>query len=415
MEKEEFDELLELHRKATVFKSNYAFERLERLFRWFLGAQSFTPDEIPKLISQFNSLSTDERERVIFNATHEPHPAYFHLNSDEADKLNIARRELSLHERAQLFKFFEVYGGYTCLDLGEVFSGKIEIDDHSSPPREKEPYAHIYFSDGYRRRVETVDILESVKQNPLAIGHPAIAAAVYYWQRAIYFKNVRNRKDKDDDLEGVKMFREWYSRKRVRVAEKNLQAVCAALEKGAHDRSLDEKAAVVINLEKLDLDNQNNILYRTWKGLKNWEADDDGLERFEEKLLNEGRENANGNLHFDTIMKFLRDEEPAGGYKFVGAIKKPSWKSFRNAFKAWYSMIDVRSVKNYPSQVKKKLPDYKDAAKENVVSRFSIINLFSSTLQTAMVYAREPVWLDEHDIGFNIEDAIEAKCHPEKL
>ena len=67
-------------------------------------------------------------------------------------------------------------------DIANLFDTKLIIDDSSIKEREFKPY--VYVRNSYERisSVETVDILESVRQNGIAIGHPVILFAIQYWQ-----------------------------------------------------------------------------------------------------------------------------------------------------------------------------------------------------------------------------------------
>lgn len=421
--KEEFDELLELRKKANIVpKTNWRFERLEYLLTCMYGLDSFTKEEKDKLMEEFKNLSPEDQHSVVYNAQYKTSPACFYLKYEEAEKLGKARKKLSLHERAQLSDGFSiVFGGLAWLDLGEMFEAEIQIDDHSSPQRESKPYAHLYFSDGYNRRVETVDIIASVEQDAQAIGHPAIVAAIRYWQEIVYSKNVHNTLDRDDDEPIMKSLRDYHSRRHIENAEKNLEALSRALIKGAHNQSLNRKEAIVVTLQGLDLDNPENTLYLAWQLLKDCSfADDPNLERFE-KLLDEERKKYSDTqkspLRFPTVMRFLKDKDENGGYKkFVEAKKNPSWEKFRNAFAAWYMGISVGTVKPYLSKgknLKTKVPISKGfSGRAFVYPKSSITGLLLSVLSEPLVFAREPVWISENNLGLSIEDAISEK--PEK-
>ncbi len=195
MTDEEFNELLGLRNKARLTQNEHQLSRLQDLLACTRYLETYTQEEKDSLIAQFRELSPQEQLELL-NRSYRSNPNFFNLSEEERERLAAARKELSLHQRARLSDIYlHTAAGIAWLDLGEVSNTFIEIDDKSSPDRETRPYAHVYFSDHWRMRVETIDILETVKNDPTAVGHPAVVFAIYHWQRVIYTRRVIERPD----------------------------------------------------------------------------------------------------------------------------------------------------------------------------------------------------------------------------
>lgn len=197
MTDEQWDELLKLRSKARLeAKTDSRLTRLEDLIAYKRYLDTYTEEELELLLAKFNELSGQEQQDLWHRATNKTNPNFFHLTHEEVERLGEARKKLSFHDRAQLLcGLIMSAAGTAWIDLGEVFKATIEIDDKSSPARLKRPYAHLSFCHVSRMRVETIDIIESVRKDPTAIAHPAIAFAIYHWQRVIYTRRVIERED----------------------------------------------------------------------------------------------------------------------------------------------------------------------------------------------------------------------------
>ena len=273
MNEEQWNELLELRKKISLTpKTDYRYSRLEDFFFYHHCLSTYSQEELKRLFTTFGELPDQEKQDLISRATKRTHPNFFHLSDAEVDKFMSARPELSFHERARLSDgFISTKAGTAWFDLGEVSEAVIEIDDNSSPARAKRPHAQIYFSHGSQRRVETVDIIESVKNNATAIGHPAIVFAIYHWQRVINAKRVVGRDDVTTSGEWGKITKEVIGdMETVRVAEKNLAAIGKALETGAKKRAIPNAFAFALNVKLmgLDIEDQNTVVYQAWEQLK---------------------------------------------------------------------------------------------------------------------------------------------------
>lgn len=284
------------------------------------------------------------------------------LSAEERKKLEAGRKELSLHERARLSDFYlQAAAGVAWLDLGEVSRAVIEIDDRSSPEREMCPYAHIYFSDYYRRRVETFDIHESVKSDPTAIGHPAIVFAIYHWQQVIYTKRVIEREDVTWRGELGRFVKDEYGGgKDVRSAESNLKKLSKTLYDGAKKRMIPKESALALKMQWCGLwpEGNESVVYKAWEALKAESIckqgyDEDILKDLEPKLLESERvQHIRFTIYACRVMEFLRENGERGGRRFVafdaeGNSFRPTWKNFRNAFAAWFFNLEQSVVQQY--------------------------------------------------------------------
>ena len=425
MTEEQWAELLKLRAKARLTpKTDYRYSRLEE----FLSAQNYlstyTPEERKSLLEQFNELSNEEKLDLVTRATRKTNPAFFHLTYQEIETLQASWKELPFHERARLFSDpIHTAAGTAWLDLGNVLEAVIEVDDDSTPERETRPCAHIYFSDGYRRRVETIDIQESIRSNPASIGHPAIVFAIYHWQRIIYAKRVLERDDITSRDELGKAFKAVFGGGReVRIAERNLLSISKLLYEGAKERAIPKESALALNMQLLGLrlEDKNTVFYKAWERLaaKFYEKTDEAkqiLDKLESALIDFEKQplmgvNAN-QISTERIMEFLRTGGKKGGKRFVGNNKdgnwkRPNWKIFRNAFAAWFFGLDQSAVRTYLNRALKQGVTEDNIYQPSFVSpKSSVPRIWSYLLTTPLVAVREPVTLSESDI---IIDDLEA-------
>lgn len=429
MNEEQWNELLKLRAKASLSPTTeYRFERLEDYLSLSLQLSIYSQEEQQKLLGEFNELPDQEKQDLLIRVAKRTHPNFFQLSADEIKKLNTARKELSFHERARLFSnLILAAAGTAWLDLGEVFNAQIEIDDSSSPERWSKPYAHLSFPHSNQKKVETVDILESVKNNPAAIGHPAIAFAIYHWQRVIYAKRVIERDDITCRDEMAKVFKKVFGgEQEVEIAEFNLQAIGNNLLKGAKKKAISKEAAFAFNLELLGLNlkDTNTVFYKAWERLDTNLIDpldevEQVLAKIESDLLifekQEHTDVKSRRISVNRVMDFLREDGEKGGRRFVGNnvegySLRPSWKVFRNAFAAWFFNLAQSVVQEYLEKAAKENLDSADVYQPSWVRPVSYLsNVFHYIVANQLTMARETVTLGETDIGFSgIEEVLAA-------
>ena len=428
MNEEQWNELLELRYIADLSpKFEFRLQRLESLLSSSFHLDTYSAEERIELLAQFKGLSEQEQKDLVARVKNKPHANFFHLSDEEREKLKAARPELSLQERARLSgPFIYTNAGVALLDIAEAFNAKIEIDDNSSIERETCPYAYIYFSHHYQRRVETIDILESVRKDATAISHPVVAFAIYHWQRIINAKRVFEREDVITSDEWEKLAKEmWGGLREVRIAENNLKALGKALVEGAKNRAIPNETALSLKMESLGLgvNDKNTVLHKAWERLDSRfiERTDETeqmlvkieaeLQRFERQPYSDNRLRR---IDSARVMQFLKDGGETGGSRYVGnspegVSLRPRWKVFLNAFAAWYFGIKQGVLQGYLEKAGKQ-----DVADKEVYRGFGISptsdvpSIFSYLLTLSLEVVREPIWLHESDIGFHgIPKAIE--------
>jgi hypothetical protein len=428
MDEEQWTELLKLREKASLSpKTDYRFQSLEIYLSALHTLSLFSEKDREKLNAQLNELSDQDRRDLTYRVRNKTNPNFFHLTHEEMEKLQAARKELSFHERARLLSNLILTAtGTAWLDLGEVFEAKIEIDDNSSPERRTRPYAYVSFSTGYQRRVETVDILESIKNNPAAIGHPVIVFAIYHWQRVIHAKRVIERDDITSRDMMWKSFKlEFSGEREVEIAERNLKSIGENLLKGAKNGAISKEAAFAIKLELfgLRLEDTNTLFYKAWERLeaKCIEPTDEieqVLAKIETDLLAFEKQpytdTKSRRISTDRVMEFLRKRGRKGGKRFVGANKesislRPSWKVFRNAFAAWFFDLTQSVVQDYLEKASKENISGDDIYQYSWTSPESTTSLvLYYLLSNQLVMAHKPATVSETTIGFQgLEKAIE--------
>jgi hypothetical protein len=422
MTDEKLNELLELRAKASLAPNEHHLQRLIDLLSYTRYLGTYTQEEREHLVAQFKELSPEEQQEVL-NRTYKLHPNFFNLSGEERGKLKAARKDLPLHERARISDVhIKTAGGIAWLDLMEVLDTRIQLDDRSSAARESRPYSHIYPDDFWQLNVETIDILESVKSDPLAIGHPAVVFAIYHWRRVIYTKRVIKREDVTfrDEI-GQYFYDQWRGGRDIRSAENNLKAISKTLYDAAKRRMIPKESALALKMQWCGLLPEGNetVVFKAWEELKaeaiGAQADpDEIIKDLEPKLLERERVMLGKQpIYASRMMEFLRQGGKKGGRRFIGFDAegnslRTTWKDFRNAFAAWFFNLKQSAVQQY----------LEDAKKQNIVldeiyepsptyPTTTIARIFTYLLTKPLIFARGPVLLRESVVGMGgIEEAI---------
>jgi hypothetical protein len=424
MNEEKLAELLKLREKASLTpKTDYRFESLEIYLSAVHTLNIFSKIK-ERLTAQFNGLSEQDKEDLLSRVTNKTNPNFFHLTYEEMEKLRAARKGLSFHERARLLSNLILTAtGTAWLDLGEVFDAVIEIDDRSSPERETRPYAHIYFTDHYRRRVETIDIIGAVKSDPMTIGHPAIAFAIYHWQQVIYTKRVIEREDiTSRDIWGRSFKEDFGGGRDVRSAESNLMAISQTLYDAAKERMIPLESAFALKMQWCGLlpEGEGSVVYKAWEKLKaesigKLSDPEEILKKLEPELTTHERilKQTRQPIYAHRVMEFLRDNGEKGGKRFVGFDKdgnspRPRWVVFRNAFAAWFFDLDQSAVQKYLERARKQEVAVDEVYEPSMAyPKTTVARILHYLLTKPLVTVREPVLLREDDIELDdIENAI---------
>jgi hypothetical protein len=410
MDEEQWAELLKLREKASLSPpTDSHLQPLEIYLSALHTLSLFSQNEKERLTAQFNDLSSEDKQALSQRVACKTQPSFFHLTDDEMEKLQAMRQGLSFHERARLSsKLILTATGTAWLDLGDIFEAQIEIDSKSSTERESEPYARISYYPSFQNQVETIDIIKSVKNNPLAIGHPAILYAVYNWLRAVHAKRVIERDDVTSRDELGQIAKQVFGGARdVENAVRNLESISKALIEGAKERALSNQAAFAANVELLglQLEDTDSFLYKAWERLTG-----DFIERVLEKIEAEltalersGEVHTPGRITIARVMEFLRDGGRNGGKRYVGNNKKgvsrrPPWKVFRNAFLAWFYGLDQRSVQQYLEDAAKEAVDIDQIFQPSFTSHVTTVHrMWQHILATPLAIVSEPDVVSETD------------------
>jgi hypothetical protein len=426
MNNNEWDALLKLRDKAGLSaKPSSRLPRLENLIAYTRYLNTYTQEEKDDLLAQFKELSEQEQNDLWAHATYRTNPAFFHLTDAEVERLEESRKKLPFHDRARLLcNLILSAAGIAWLDLGEVFFAYIELDDRSSPERVTRPYAHLYFRHVSRMRVETIDILKSVRNDPVTVAHPAIAFAIYHWQQVIYTKRVIEREDITSRGGLGRAFKDIYGGGRdVRSAVSNLKAISETLYDAAEKRAIPLESALALNMQQYGLlgsDDKATVVYKAWDTLK---ADfirkaigpEEVLEKLEVVLREFEKRPVRSYRPITTnrMMEFLKDSGARSGRRFVwlnedGNSVRPRWLVFRNAFAAWFFDLDQSTIQEYLERAKKQHVVFDDVYQPSMIYPTTHVDsILRHLLTNPLVAVREPVWVDASDIGFpGVEKAI---------
>ena len=342
------------------------------------------------------------------------------LNDDELRILREARRELKFHERMRLLGLSRTATGTVWLDFGEISESMIQIDDGSSTEREERPFAYIWLTQGYERCVETVDIIESVKQNPMSIGHPAILFAIHRWQEVIQAQRLIARDDVDSARdETMRAFKRAFDGGlELESAKRNLDKLMKAFKDGVRDRRITNEVAFAIKAKSMGLlGSKDNLLYKAWQRLapkyvKDFDSPDDRRKRIKDFLLEAERAQPNlaTNLSIRKVMNFLEED----GARFVYdeksvASRRPQWKVFWHAFLAWNFQMKPTSIQEYLERANKEdFPD-KSFQPSLTAPKAQLANLCRYIWALPLTTTRDSLLVHEDDVGFNgLAAALEA-------
>lgn len=296
------------------------------------------------------------------------------LDGNDLATIREKSKNLSFDERASLFDCFRSAAGTILYDAGDIFEARIRIDDKRSKASENRPLAYIKFSDGYKARVEVIDILESVRNDATLIGHPAILFAIHYWQNILVWEKYT----KSDDVysESYEAVNYVLVDQFVESARNNLEAIGKALLEGARRQAIPKETALSLKIQELGFEKKNTYLFVAWerlaaKHIKQTEELDERIDRVEKYLRN---------LPSDRSMKWLDEFPPelqkygvidstisisrvidflkADGNKFVldnseNKTQRPRWKVFNNAYFKWYFKKEPSTLKKYQKIAKK--------------------------------------------------------------
>ena len=292
------------------------------------------------------------------------------LDGNDLATIREKAKSLSFDERASLFINFIPVAGTILYDAGDIFEARIRIDDKHTKASENRPLAYIKFSDGYKARVEVIDILESVRTDATLIGHPAILFAIDYWQQILIWEKYIKSENIYSEAEINKTLNYGFFERYIESARANLESIGKALLEGARRQAISKEMALSLKTEEIRLEKKNTFLFVAWerlavKQMNESEEPDERINRIEKylrqltsyqsmKRLDEFPIELqkygviDSTISISTVIDFLKTD----GNKFVlhkssEKSQRPRWKVFQNAYFKWYFKKEPSTLEKY--------------------------------------------------------------------
>jgi len=316
--------------------------------------------------------TTSRLRKKLKQATPDP---YMGMSPAEVVNIREEAETLSLEERATLLSCFETPSGSVLHDVTGILADTLYIDDFSCPARRVRPLCLIERRFEGKVVVDVIDILETVRQNPVAIGHPAILAAINRWQAIIHSSKVLMYPNVYDTDRSVKKLRKQLKGDFIEYSKRNLHAVADALITGATKRAVTNKKALQLSVETLQVDAKNTYLYFAWERLHRRNIIDTqeaenrigSIMDFLKKIpcvsdladSTSTSDSADEQFVDNTSIElhWVKDFLCSAGKRFVyfehgERSRRPKWAQFRNAFLAWYYDKTIDTIDKYRSAAK---------------------------------------------------------------
>src|SRR5205085_2192612 len=111
MTEEQWNELLEIAKKAGLTpqpdrRFDSRFDSLKVYVSALNTLLNLSQENKERLGAQFKELSDQDQQDFLTSVRNKTHVNSFHLSDEEVTKIEAARKELSLHERARLSRGF---------------------------------------------------------------------------------------------------------------------------------------------------------------------------------------------------------------------------------------------------------------------------------------------------------------------
>lgn len=268
--------------------------------------------------------------------------------------------KLSVSDKLELFTTLSNYLQGTLLQKLEV-----RIDD-TRESRHRKPIAEITYPDG---STQHIDILASIENNILSLGHPAILTAICRWREMVAYENLvlddvytkeenidyptKNKTDKEQyryKHEYLKLFIEDEKEYRSQV-KKHLEKIVTILKRKEHI-SIEQAYALRLEADGIDFNDKESILYKTWELLadpeiKKCRTENNKREKIQERLKTFPVSTKGYSV--TRIIDFLKSEK---GEFYLRTKKRVNWLIFFNAFFSWKFAIEPVTLTNYRSRAK---------------------------------------------------------------
>ena len=259
---------------------------------------------------------------------------------------------------------------------------------------------------------QSIDIIESIKNDPTSIRHPAILLAVHRWQQIIrYHHSLPSRKKKKVKVKVKAVGGESYERAAsprtliCKIAEDHLKHVGEALLEGAREQILPKEIALgnFIRWNGL-LCRMKEYLHIAWELLadpeiKKKRRQSEKLAILQERLRAEGEKRdllTRGLLndftspasnpeetYIEQVIHFLNSEK---GRSFL--TNRKNWSTIKAAFESWYLFLDKSTLRKYRSQEKAQSTSVKlNGRFLNITDPWSNIFNFSEILDWSSLHS----------------------------
>ena len=365
------------------------------------------------------------------------------------DELEKEVRGLSYEDSLQFF------GRFGLGKAAKMHYARIQIHDLIRGDRSK-PRAVIVYRDGSK---DSIDIIESVKNNAPSIGHPAILLAIHRWEQIIrYHRTFRGNEKYYDNFRDKPL--KLKPNEIMEIAERHLERIWTALREGAKKRALTKEEVFVLAVSDLGYDKEYLYLRLATEILATGEIQkirrtSGKLEEMRKKLESLGPDHLvidhfrpegidpkkakeiRDRCLIKPIIGFLAD--PNGGNDYLSEkvtlasrspftkLVKPAlsskekppkydqkWREIVNRFDAWRFDLTPKSVKVYRSNAEKKAKEQRSKIKfPSDEWVFFDDNLGDSTERKNVGVA--DFFTDEiSDIGRCEEAAVYNYCGPEQ-
>jgi hypothetical protein len=228
---------------------------------------------------------------------------------------------------------------------------------------------------------ESIDILRSIRNEPLCIRHPAILLAIYRWQELVrYFHRLPSSAKKTHvsstrSGQNIQYERGVASRNVIsRIAEAHLTNLGRAFLDGVRERALPKEVALQIYLRANgNIDTSHRCLHIAWQllalqSIKSKRTAKEKIALLQQKLHAvrdklpslkivtpkgyTGPEPDPVEHMIAPILEFLESER---GRRFL--TNRKSWATIKAAFDDWYLAIDKATLRRYRSVAKNKSTD----------------------------------------------------------
>ncbi|MGA9771045.1 MAG: hypothetical protein WBV94_18570 [Blastocatellia bacterium] len=226
----------------------------------------------------------------------------------------------------------------------DVLQAHIEIHDLNQRDRVK-PRAIILYPDGTK---EGIDIIASVRNNAVSIGHPAILLAIRRWEYIVrYYRNLIGK-----PAAYLRTYRPDLPFEEIhQIAINHLEHLVGALIDGVKRRALPKERLVTLFLAELGIDINHTYLLEAWRLLgeseiKSAQRNDTKIQRIRKRLSEIDPYSLRGYREglIKPVINFLNSPS---GKKWL--FKRRTKSAMINDFDAWRLGLNKDTLRKYRS------------------------------------------------------------------